>query len=132
MIQKQFTLYLENRPGELAKITHQLAVAKVNIEGISVSASPDVGLVQLVVSDAVKTRRILTEDNVPYTVQDVAVLSLVNRPGSLSRIVVGLAKHGVNISYVYGTASDTPGSRSSMIISAPDLKKVEKVWKEIC
>ena len=36
MIKKQFTLYLENRPGLLAKVTRLLAMHKLNIEGISV------------------------------------------------------------------------------------------------
>ena len=58
MIKKQFTVYLENKPGALARVTERLATAKVNIEGISVAASSDVGLVQVVVSNAAATKKV--------------------------------------------------------------------------
>lgn len=130
MIRQQFTLYLENRPGALAKVTQDLADAKVNIEGISVSASTDVGLVQLVPGDTDLTRRTLIEAGVPFTVQDVALLPLKHEPGALSQVVSALAKQHVNINYVYATANTNPASADSYaVISAPDLERVEAVWK---
>ena len=56
MIKKQFTLYLENKPGALAKVTRQLGNEKVNIDGISVAESTDVSLVQVVASNAAATK----------------------------------------------------------------------------
>jgi hypothetical protein len=52
MIKKQFTVYLENKPGELARVTSRLARERINLEGISAYTSADVGLVQLVASNA--------------------------------------------------------------------------------
>jgi len=125
MIKKQFTLYIENRPGNLARITRRLAQSNINIEGISLASSADVGLVQVVVSNAAQTRRLLRELDVAFTVQDVALLSLRNEPGALSRIVSRLARHKVNVNYVYATACSTSGdARCYCIISAPDLDKV--------
>ncbi|MCX7590030.1 MAG: ACT domain-containing protein, partial [Kiritimatiellae bacterium] len=72
MIRKQFTLYLENKPGALAAVTSELARHNVNIEGISVLTSADVGIVQLVTNSAVKTRRVLHDRHVAFTTQDVA------------------------------------------------------------
>ncbi len=44
MIKTQFTLYLVNRPGELARATKAFATAQINIEGISVAERTDVSL----------------------------------------------------------------------------------------
>ena len=130
MLKQQFTLYLENKPGQLAKITNKLASAKVNLEGISVANSADVALVQLVVDKAAATRKILNDVGVAFTVQQVAIVPLVNRPGALADITTKLAKAKVNINYVYATACDCTGKCSCYaIISAPDLKKVEAIWK---
>ncbi len=52
MIKTQLTLYMTNRPGELARATKAFAAAEINIDGISVAEITDVGLVQLIVSDA--------------------------------------------------------------------------------
>lgn len=131
MIKKQFTLYLENKPGALATVTRRLASEKVNIEGISVAASTDVGLVQVVVSNAAATKRVLSTAGIAFTVQDVAIVPLPNRPGALSRVVSKLATSGVNINYVYATACDCGGNCNCYaVISAPDLKKVESIWSE--
>lgn len=130
MIKKQFTLYLENKPGALAKVTRQLGTAKVNIEGISVAESTDVSLVQLVASNAAATRRILTRLSIPFTVQDVLILPLKNIPGALCSVVSELARKKVNINYVYATGSS--GSETDyVVISAPDLEAVEACWEHV-
>jgi hypothetical protein len=129
MIKKQFTLYLENKPGRLAKLTRSLAKDNVNIEGISVSESTDVGLVQIVPSNAVKMRAALKRARIPYTVQDVALLPLKHKPGSLSKVITGLAREGVNINYVYATGCAGGNTCDChAIISAPNLKAVENAW----
>ena len=133
MIKKQFTLYLENRPGELAGITRKLAAAKVNIEGISVSASTDVALVQMVPSDARKAKKLLDQNKIPFSVQDVSVLTLRNEPGALSRLVSELAEARVNVNYVYATGCSCVSKVGGcfVVISAEDLKSVEKAWRHI-
>ena len=129
MIKKQYTLYLENRPGALASVLRKLAKEDINIEGISVSESTDVGLVQLVVSKAKKTRRILKDAKIAFTVQDVAVLKLANAPGVLCEGVARLAKMGINISYIYATAcSAKKDCDCYAVVSAPDLEAVEQAW----
>ncbi|MDI6773911.1 MAG: ACT domain-containing protein [Verrucomicrobiota bacterium] len=133
MIKTQFTLYVENKPGALAAITGKLAAKKINIDGISVSESTDVGLVQVVVDHADAMRKVLSGIGVPFTVQDVALLTLRNKPGALSDVVSKLAAARVNVNYVYATgctcANDHCGCYA--IISAPDLQAVEKAWKTV-
>jgi hypothetical protein len=133
MIKKQFTIYLENRPGRLARLTRLLAKEKVNIEGLSVMDGTDVGLVQLVASHAARTRALLKANKLAFSEQDVYLISLENEPGALSQVVskLGLAK--VNINYVYATACNCKdrGCKSNAIISAPDLKALDKVCKSL-
>ncbi|MBM4149345.1 MAG: ACT domain-containing protein [Lentisphaerae bacterium] len=130
MIRKQFTLYLENKPGVLASISRLLATAKVNIDGISAYSSADVGLVQVVVSNAAATRKALNRAGIPFTAQDVVLVTLPNEIGSLAAMASKLSRSGVNINYIYATGCTcTHGCRCNVIVSAPDLKKVEKVWK---
>ncbi len=132
MIKKQFTLYLENKPGSLSNIMKKLAANKINVEGISVSESTDVALVQLVPSNPAKARALLEQEGVPLTVQDVSVITLQHVPGSLSRVVSQLAKGGVVVNYIYATGCScggTHGCSCYVVIGADDLKSVEKFWK---
>jgi hypothetical protein len=132
MIKKQFTLYLENKPGTLAGVAKMLAKKKINIEGISVSASTDVALVQITVSNAAQTRKALRGMDIAYTVQEVCLLPLKNRPGTLGEVSSALARSGVNINYIYATACQCKDDCNCYaIIGAPDLQKVEAVWGSV-
>lgn len=131
MIRKQFTLYLENKPGALATLTRGLAAEKINIEGISAATSPDVGLVQIVVSNSTRARQVLKKMKTAFTTQDVLLLRLRNRPGELARLARRIAQAGVNINYIYATACDCGDDcRAYAVISAPDLGRIEKIWTE--
>ena len=129
MIKTQFTLYLENKTGILAKITRLLATAKVNIEGISVAETTDVSLVQVVVDNAAAAKRALKRGNVSFTQQAVAVLPLSNRPGALASVAARLAKAGININYLYCTTPDGHHAEPVVVVSGEDLARIEKLWK---
>ena len=129
MIKTQFTLYLMNRPGELARATRAFAAARVNIEGISVAERTDVSLVQIIVSNAQAARQALKKAGIPLSEQKVAVLSLANKPGELGKVASELARNKININYLYATAPPAgSGTECSVVISSDDLKKVESYW----
>jgi len=133
MIKKQFTLYLENKPGALEKFTRLLGKEKINIEAISVAASTDMSLVQILASNAAATRKILKKLNISFSVQDVSLLPLLNAPGALWHVVSALAKNNININYIYATGNvEKNGAMDYVVISAPDLDKVEDCWKKVC
>lgn len=130
MIKHQYTLYLENSPGALARITSLLARAKVNIEGISVAKSTDAALVQLVVGDETATKKALDKARIPYTTQEVSVIVLPHRPGALASLSARLEKSKAQINYVYATAADDD-SQCCLVVSATDLKLVEKISRDL-
>jgi hypothetical protein len=53
-ITKQLALFLENRPGMLARVCDALSAAKINIYAISTSDTVDHIVVRMVVSDPAK------------------------------------------------------------------------------
>lgn len=127
MIKRQFTLYVENKPGSLARISRLLADGKINLEGVSTAVSGDVGLIQLVASDAVRTAKILKRARIPYTVQQVLVEKLSDKVGSLAGITAKLAARGINISYLYSTHSAGCGE-CTVVVSGDNLKLIKAVW----
>ena len=129
MIKTQFTLYLVNRPGELARATKAFATAQINIEGISVAERTDVSLVQVIVSNAQRARQALKKAGIPASEQKVAILALANKPGALGKLASELSRKKININYLYATAPPSgSGPECSVVISSDDLKKVELSW----
>lgn len=126
MIKRQYTLYLENKPGSLAEVSKLLAREKINIEGISVAESTDTALVQIIVSNSARTQKALKKAGIAFTSQKVSVLVLRHEPGSLSGLAADLAKAKVNISYIYATAADDQ-STCCVVIGSEFLDEVEQV-----
>ena len=131
-IKQQVTVAIANQPGSLAKVTGALARAKVNIEGISVAENTDMSVVRMVVGEPAAAEKALKKARVPFTVQDVAVMGLADKPGALAKAVAKLAKAGVNIDYIYGTACKCGcDCVCSLVLSACDLKKAKYTLSQV-
>ena len=131
MIKTQLTLCLRNKPGELGRAIRRFTAARINIEGISVAETTDVGLVQLLVSNAAAARLVLKKAGIPVSEQKVVVLALANKPGELAKLVTKIAREKININYLYATtAPSRSGVGCSVVISADDLKRVEDLVTE--
>jgi len=118
----QVAMFLENKPGALARVAAALAKAKVNVEAISVCETQDYGVVRMVTSSAAKTKAALKKLGVSFTTSRVIVTKLPNTPGVLAKVSKKLAKAGVNIEYVYGSAAGK-GRDATIVIKADKTGK---------
>ncbi len=113
-ITKQLAIFLDNRPGMLARVADALAAAKINIYAITTSDTVDHTVIRLVVSDYRKALHVFEEHGTLVVEDDVLMLEGTNKPGELARIAHKLAEAKVNIEYCY---SATPASaRSGLLV----------------
>ena len=127
-IQKQLSVFLENKPGVLARLCDSFADSKINILALTVSDTVDHAVVRLIVSHPEKALRLLEERGVLVVETEVLVLLLPHLPGALARIAERLSKAKVNIEYAYGTAA--PGKpRSYFVLRVDDLAKARRALK---
>ena len=113
-IAKQLAIFLDNRPGMLARVADALAEAKVNIYAISTSDTVDHSVIRLVVSDYRKALHVFEERGTLVVEDDVIMIDGSNRPGELARIAHKLAEAKVNIEYCY--SATPPGSKNGLLI----------------
>src|SRR3974377_162233 len=100
-ITKQLAIFLDNRPGMLARVADALAAAKINIYAISTSDTIDHTVIRMVVSDYRKALHMFEEHGTLVVEDDVLLVSGSNRPGELARIAHELAAAQINIEYRY-------------------------------
>ncbi len=105
-LEKQLSIFLENRPGGLAKICGTLAEAGINILAISTHDTVDHAIVRLVADRAIKALLILEQLGLYILESDVVVLDLDNRPGALAEVARMLARADINIEYAYCSATE--------------------------
>jgi hypothetical protein len=113
-ITKQLAIFLDNRPGMLARVTDALSEAKINIYAITTSDTVDHSVIRLVVSDYRKALHVFEEHGTLVVEDDVLMIDGANRPGELARIAHKLADAKVNIEYCYSATS--PAAKSGLMI----------------
>lgn len=120
-IQKQLSVFLDNRPGTLARTCQALAKDGINILSLSISDTVDHAVVRMVVSDARKAGMILQSLHGTIQEREVIFMDIPNKPGTLAKIAEQLAAAGINIEYAYctGSASQDIGN---MVLRTNDLE----------
>jgi hypothetical protein len=125
-ITKQLALFLDNRPGTLARLADALAEAKVNIYAISTSDTVDHSVVRLVVNDYRKALDVFESRGTLVIEDDVLMIEGDNKPGSLAKVAHALAAAKVNIEYAY-CATPPEAKKGLLILRVGDAKKALKV-----
>lgn len=125
-IATQLALFLENKPGTLARVCDALSVAKINIFAFATSDTIDHSVVRMVVSDTRKALLLFEEHGTLVVESDVLMIEGDNKPGSLARIAHKLSEAKINIEYAY--CATAPDARKGLLILRPsDCKKALKV-----
>jgi hypothetical protein len=125
-ITKQLAIFLDNRPGTLARLADALAEAKINIYAISTSDTVDHSVVRLILSDYRKALHVFEDYGTLVVEDDVLLIEGDNKPGSLATIAHKLAKAKINIEYAY-CATPPDAKKGLLILRLADAKKGLKV-----
>jgi len=123
---KQISLFVENKPGRMAKVSKTLSDAGVNIRALTVAEAGDFGVIRMVVDDPERGYKVLHDNG--FTVSETEVLAVEMRdiPGGLYEIVNTLGESDVNVDYAYAFVT-TKAERAMLIIRVDNLEKARKV-----
>jgi len=125
-ITTQLALFLDNRPGTLARVCDALSEAKINIYAISTSDTVDHSVIRMVVSDTRKALLLFEEHGTLVVETEVLLLEGDNKPGSLAKLAHKLAAAKVNIEYCY-CATPSDARKGLLILRVSDARKALKV-----
>ncbi len=125
----QLALFLDNRPGSLARVCEALAEARINIYAISTSDTVDHTVIRMVVSEPRRAMELFEDRQALVVESDVLMIHGDNRTGGLASIARRLGDAGINIEYAYCATS--PKARNGLLILRPsNPKKALKVLNQ--
>jgi hypothetical protein len=125
-VASQFSVFMVNRPGVLARALTEFAKERVNIVAITMMDSAEHGVMRVVFEEAGKARALLAKLNMPYNETEVLCVNLANKAGALATVAEKLAKGHINISYAYCTAG-ARGGRTTGVLKVSDVKKAMRL-----
>ena len=122
----QISVFLENAPGSLARLTGVLGEAQVDLVALSIADTTNFGILRAIVSDTEKAIEVLKKANFTVNIAQVMACLVDDQPGGLAKILNILNGHGVSIEYLYSFVRST--GKSALIIFRPnDSEKTKEV-----
>jgi hypothetical protein len=98
---KQISIFIENRSGRLATITHMLGEAGINIRAMSLADTSDFGIFRVIVNDTEKAIQALKEAGFTISLSDVIAVKIADYPGELGKLLAALDQSDLNVEYMY-------------------------------
>lgn len=111
-------MFLENRPGVLARACSVLSEAKINILALAIHDTVDNAVARFLVDNPTKALLLLEDEDFYVMEQQVIVFEILNKPGELARVCQCLAQADINIAYAYCTAR--PDQHSGCLVIKTD------------
>ncbi len=107
---KEFTVFVEDRPGTLGKLARALADRGVNVLAFETFET----LFRFVADNPTKAKTALDSERISYKEAEVAQVKLLHRPGELAQVASRLGEANININYAYGGLE--AGTNAPMVI----------------
>lgn len=101
MYVKQISVFVENKPGQLGRITKILAAEKIDIRAFSVADTVEFGILRLIVKEPDRAAELLRNEGFTAQVNDVIVAVMRDKVGAFDEIVAKLAEENIDVQYVY-------------------------------
>jgi hypothetical protein len=120
-----FLVELENKPGELARVTEAIAAKGVDIKGVSGSTCGSSGSVALMTDNDDATRTALADAGVTVREIEVVQAPVGAAPGSLAKVCRRLADGGVNIEALMPTGME--GDHVTIAFITGDAAKARQI-----
>ena len=122
----QVSVFLENKPGTLTKLTEILAENKINIRALSLADTSEFGIVRMLVNDVYEATNVLKEENFVASVTPVLAYKISDETGSLNKLLCAFSDSEVNVEYMYAFAGKQD---AYMIFRVKDTKNAENLLK---
>ena len=98
---KQISVFLENKPGRLQKMTGVLAAHEIDMRALSLAETKDFGIARIIVDDPFYATNILKDNDFIASMTDVLAVAIPDEPGGLDKLLQIFAAEEVNIEYMY-------------------------------
>ena len=99
----QLSVFLEDRPGELAKFIKLLMDNKIFIRALTVAKTSEYGLILTLVDNPEKCIELLDENNFMVSTTEVIAVRLNDHPNALYEVPKILGVNDINIEYFYSS-----------------------------
>ncbi|HEX7499403.1 MAG TPA: hypothetical protein VF524_03770 [Polyangia bacterium] len=120
-------IFVENKPGQTARITKLLAEGRINIRWVTIATSGPFGVMKLLVADPERGHAILKQYGMMASLIDVLPVEVADQPGALHEVAECLARDNINLDNTSGFVAN---QRAIVIIETADIERARALLVE--
>jgi len=122
---QHLSIFVENKPGKLERITAVLAEAGINIRAVSMADAGEFGVVRILPDDPDKGLAALKAAHFTVTKRKVLIALIGDKPGALHELLVQVAEAKANVQDCYGFVTEE-GKRAAIVIEVEKFPEAEE------
>ena len=123
---QQLSVFLENRAGQLNKVTELLAQNNVDMQALNIAETSDYGVLRLIVDMPQKAAALLREHGFIVRETPVVQSPVPDRPGGLNAVLRAIAEADIDLEYMYSVLGQRNGL-AYMVFRVDDTEKLDSV-----
>ena len=118
---RQFTVFLENRVGQLLEVVRRFEGSRVRIVALTISDSTECAIVRFLLSDPEAGREVLERAGLAIVESDLIGVELPDSPQPLLQVCTALLQAEVNITQVYPLLA-RPRDRAAVALMVDNIE----------
>jgi hypothetical protein len=124
---KLLAVFVENKPGQTARVTRILGDAGVNLDWLTIASTGSFGVMKFLVDKRDEAMTALKAKGLMVSTLEVLAVEVDNKPGELQRVADLLSRHNLNLDNCSGFVAN---SRAILVIEVHDVAQAEEVLKK--
>lgn len=125
----QISVFLENKPGNLSKLTKFLADNNIDMSAFQIVDNSDYGIVRMIVDKPFDTHTLLKDNGWVCNMTQVVCVKIPDAAGEMSKALTVLDNEGISIDYAY-TFPNRNGDGALMVMRVAEPDKVAGLFSK--
>lgn len=125
---RELSVFAENKPGKIEKITGLLAKEGINILAISIASTNGFGIIKFIVDKMELAYQKLKESGFTVSLNEVLGIELKDMPGQIHEITEVLLRNEINMENAYVFVVESR-RQAYFIVQVKDIERAKRLLK---
>ena len=127
MLQKQISVFVENKKGRLAAVTKVLGDNGIDLSALSIADTTDFGILRLITDKPDEAEKTLRDNGFTVSITEVIAISVYDKPGGLAEALEILDNLDINIEYMYAFLRKNSKMATVIVRVTNPTEAIEKI-----
>jgi hypothetical protein len=120
----QVSVFVENQPGRVKRLTDILKTASVSIRGFSLADTADFGIARFILDKPEEAIVAFEAAGSLIKTTELLCIELLDEPGALGHVFEAVASAGINVEYAYSLVS------TYVVLKVSDIQRAQMLLAE--